>query len=41
MSISERIEHQGVVDLILFSDGVHFYMSGNVNKQNMQFWAYN
>ena len=39
-SISRRIEdHPNFLDLIFFSDEAHFHLSGQVNKQNMRFWA--
>ena len=39
-SISLRSEdHPNFLDLIFFSDEAHFHLSGQVNKQNMQFWA--
>ena len=38
--ISRRIEdHPNFLDLIFFRDEAHFHLSGQVNKQNMWFWA--
>ena len=40
VNISQRIENQpNLLDLIFFSDEVHFHLSGHVIKQNMRFWA--
>ena len=39
-TINERTENKpGDLGLIVFSDEVHFHLSGHVNKQNMRFWA--
>ena len=39
-TINERIENKpGDLGLIVFSDEVHFHLSGHVNKQNMRFLA--
>ena len=39
-TINERIENNpSDLGLIVFSDEVHFHLSGHVNKQNMRFLA--
>ena len=38
--ISEPIENDPhLLDCLLFSDEVHFHLSGHVNRQNSRFWA--
>ena len=37
--ISRSEHHPNFLDLILFSDEANFHLSGQFNKQNMQFWA--
>ena len=38
--ISRRTEdHPNFLDLNFFSDEAHFHLSGQVNRQNMQFWV--